>query len=199
MRALSLFAALLLLGGCSGLLSPSGEPAKLYTLKAPQQISTNAPQAHWQLLIATPDAPLDLDTSRIAIAPSSMRIDYYANVAWSDRPPAMLRDLLVEGFDLSGRAGAVGRQTGALKSDFVLNCDIRDFQVDAAGEPVAHIAFTARLIRSRDRAIVASRYFEVKTPAGASFDGAIAAFDGGMQTLLPQVVDWTLSEGARNP
>jgi cholesterol transport system auxiliary component len=200
MRAIPLFAILFLLAGCSAsdLLAPSGAPAKIYTLRAPAQVTTSAPQAHWQLLVATPEVGLELDTSRIAVVPSSMRIDYYANVAWSDRPPAMLRDLLVESFDRSGRIGAVERQGGTLKSDFVLNSDLRDFQVETVGEPVAHIALTVRLVRSRDRAIVASRRFETKTPAGTSFEGAIAAFDQGLQTLLPQIVDWTLAEGARN-
>jgi cholesterol transport system auxiliary component len=201
MRAISLFAILVLLSGCSAsdLLAPSGAPAKLYTLRAPAQVATSAPQAHWQLLVATPEAALDIDTSRIAVVPSSIRIDYYANVAWSGRPPVMLRDLLVESFDRSGRIGAVERQSGGLKSDFVLSCDLRDFQVETAAEPVSHITLTVRLIRSRDRAIVASRRFEAKTPAGNSFDGAIAAFDEGLQSLLPQIVDWTLTEGAQNP
>jgi cholesterol transport system auxiliary component len=200
MRAIPLFAVLLMLAGCSAsdLLAPSGAPAKIYTLRAPTQVATSAPQAHWQLLVGTPEAGLDLDNSRIAVIPSSMRIDYYANVVWADRPPVMLRDLLVESFDRSGRIGAVERQSGTLKSDFSLSSDLRDFQVETIGEPVAHISLTVRLVRSRDRAIVASRRFETTTPAGSSFDGAIAAFDQGLQSLLPQIVDWTLAEGARN-
>jgi len=198
MRALSLFAVLLLLSGCSDLLAPSGAPAKLYTLRAPAEVTTNAPQVHWQLLIATPDASLEIDSSRIAVAPAQMRIDYYADVAWSDRPPAMLRDMLVEAFDKSGKIGAVERQSGGLKSDFLLSSDLRDFQVETSGEPVSHIGLMVRLVRSRDRSIVASRLFDAKTPAGGNFDGAIAAFDQGLQTLLPQVVDWALVEGAKN-
>jgi len=189
---------LLLLSGCSDLLAPSGEPAKLYTLRPPTQVVTSAPQVHWQLLIATPDASLEIDSSRIAVAPAPMRIDYYANVAWSDRAPAMMRDMLIEAFDKSGRIGAVGRQSGGLKSDYLLSSDLRDFQVETSGEPVSHIGLMVRLVRSRDRSIVASRLFDTKTPAGSNFDDAIAAFDRGLQTVLPEIVDWTLVEGAKN-
>jgi cholesterol transport system auxiliary component len=200
MKVFSLLALLTLLTGCSpgDLLKPSGEPAKLYLLHAPAQLSTNAPQARWQLLIAAPDAPLDLDTARIAVSPAPDRIDYYANVSWSDRPPAMLQNLLLQSFDRSGHIGAVQRQSGGLKADFILTCDLQNFQVETSPEPVAHIGFTARLVRARDRTIIASRKFEVSSPAGGDFDGAIAAFDTGLQTILPQIVDWTLSQGAQN-
>jgi cholesterol transport system auxiliary component len=198
MKIFPLLVALALLSGCGNLLAPSGDPAKLYMLHAPAQVTTNAPQARWQLLIAAPDAPLDLNNARIAVAPTPDRIDYYANVSWSDRPPAVLQELLLQSFDRSGRIGAVQRQSGGLKADFILTCDIQDFQVESSPEPVAHISLTARLVRTRDRAIVASKKFEASTPAGGNFDGAIAAFDAGLQTVLPQMVDWTLSQGAQN-
>jgi len=193
---------LLALTGCSAssLLAPSGAPAKIYTLSAPKEVATGGPQANWQLLIAMPGAETDLDTPRIAIVPAPSRMDYYANVTWADRPSAMLQDLLLQSFDRSGRIAAVQKQTGGLKSDFILTVDIEDFEVDAAtGDPAAHIRIATRLVRGRDRAIVAARSFEASVPAGASFDGAIAAFDGALQSILPQIVDWTLTQGSRNP
>ena len=163
-------------------------------------VATGATQAHWQLLIATPDAPLDLNSVRIAVEPSPARIDYYADVAWADRPPAMLQDLLLQSFDSSGRISAVQRQSGGLKADFVLNSELHDFQVEAgAGEPTAHLRITTRLVRTRDRTIIATKSFEISQPATGSFDGAIAAFDSGLKSLLPQIVDWTLSQGSANP
>ncbi len=201
MRLFPLIALMGLLTACSpgDLLKPSGEPAKLYMLHAPAQVAANAPQVRWQLLIAAPNAPLDLDNSRIAVAPTPSRVDYYANVSWADRPPAMLQELLLQSFDRSGRIGAVQRQSGGLKADFILNCDLQDFQVESTPEPVVHISLTAKLVRTRDRTIVASRRFESSSPAGGNFDGAIAAFDADLQTMLPQIVDWTLSQGAQNP
>jgi len=200
MKRIPLILLLLALTGCSGLLAPSGSPAKLYTLSAPKEVAMTAPQANWQLLVAMPGAELDLDTPRIAIIPEPSRMDYYADVTWADRPPAMLQELLLQSFDRSGRIAAVQKQSGGLKSDFILTADIEDFEVDTtAGDPAVHIRVAARLVRSRDRAIVATRSFEANAPAGANFDGAIAAFDGALQSMLPQIVDWTLTQGSRNP
>ena len=153
----------LALTGCSagGLLAPSGAPPKIYTLSAPKEVASSAPQANWQLLIAMPSAVADINTSRIAIIPAPSRMDYYADVTWADRPPAMLQELLLESFDRSGRIAAVQRQSGGVKSDFLLTTEIEDFEVDnATGEPSVHIRIAARLVRSRDREIVASRNFD---------------------------------------
>jgi cholesterol transport system auxiliary component len=202
MKRIPLIVVALLLSGCSAssLLAPSGAPAKLYTLSAPKEVSTNALQASWQLLVAVPGAQLDLNTPRIAIIPAPSRLDYYADVTWADRPPLMLQDLLVQSFDRSGRIAAVQSQSSGLKSDFILATNIENFEVDTtAGDPAAHIRVSARLVRSRDRAIVAARSFEANAAAGANFDGAIAAFDGALQSMLPQIVDWTLTQGSRNP
>ncbi len=202
MKRLPLLVMLLALGGCSAssLLAPSGAPAKLYTLSAPREVSANAPQASWQLLIAMPDAGSELNLPRIAIAPTPARIDYYADVAWADRPPAMLQELLLQCFDKSGRIAAVQRQSGALKADFMLTTDLQDFQVETgSGDAVVHFRITARLVRARDRTIVAARSFESSTPASGNLDGAITAFDAAIAEVLPQMVDWTLTQGSRNP
>jgi len=199
-RHIPILLALALTGCSGGLLAPSGAPPKIYTLSAPKEIASSASQAGWQLLIAMPAAVNDINTTRIAIIPAPSRMDYYADVTWADRPAAMLQELLLQSFDRSGRIAAVQRQSGGLKSDFLLTTEIEDFEVDnAAAEPNAHIRVTARLVRSRDRAIVATRNFEATVPSGNSFDGAIAAFDGGLQAVLPQMVDWTLTQGNQHP
>jgi cholesterol transport system auxiliary component len=199
MRAFILGAVLLLSGCDGGLLAPSGPAPKVYTLSAPATVETSAQKVNWQLLIDSPDAILDLDAARIAIRPDPNRIDYYANVTWADRPPAMLQELLLQAFDKSGRIAAVQRQSGGLKADFVLATDLQNFEVDTGpGAANVHIRITARLIRARDRTIVASRVFESNTPVSGDFEGGIAAFDAALQTLLPQIVDWTLVQGSRN-
>jgi cholesterol transport system auxiliary component len=192
----------LALTGCSAssLLSPSGAPPKLYTLAAPRDVATGAPQAGWQLLIATPSAELDLNTPRIAVIPAPSRVDYYSDVTWADRPPAMMQELLLQSFDRSGHIAAVQKQSGGLKSDFLLTTEIENFEVDTtAAEPGVHIRVVARLVRTRDREIVATKAFDASVPAGGSFDGAITAFDSGVQSLLPQMVDWTLTQGSQHP
>jgi cholesterol transport system auxiliary component len=193
---------ILSLAGCTtgDLLAPSGPPPRLYTLKAPLNIQVAAPAANWQLLIETPNAPLDLNSSRIAVVPSPTRIDYYANAAWADRPPAMFQELLLQSFAKSGKIAAVQRQSGGLKADFTLTTDLQDFEVDASsGIPTAHIAVTMRLIRTRDRTIVASKQFESAIQVRGDLDEAVYSFDSAIGEIMPQIVDWALTQGSRNP
>jgi cholesterol transport system auxiliary component len=199
MKRLVVIASFALSGCGGGILAPAGPAPKIYTLSAPATVETSAPAATWQLLIDEPNAILDLNSSRIAIEPEPTRIDYYANVVWADRPPTMLQELLLQTFDRSGRIPAVQRQSGGLRSDFELATDIEDFEVEAApGETDVHVAVTARLIRARDRAIVASRAFQSRTPVSGDFDGVVAGFDQALRDMLPRIVDWTLTEGRRD-
>jgi cholesterol transport system auxiliary component len=201
MKHISLAVAILALTGCSGgLLAPSTPPPALYTLQAPKAIEASADHANWQLLIALPDAAMDLDVVRIAVVPAPSRLDYYAGVAWADRPAEMLQDLIVESFDRSGRIDTVQRESGGVRGDFILATDLEDFQAEAdSAAPVVHVRLAVRLIRTRDRAIVASRTFESKIPVGGDFDAVIAGFNHATQALLPEIVAWTLDQGARNP
>ena len=192
----------LLVGGCGGgLLAPSGPAPAIYRLQAPPEISVPGPTVSWQLLVDKPTATLALDTTRIAIEPAPDRIDYYADVAWGDDTPSVLQELILQSFDRSGRIQAVQRQGGGLQADYILAVDLQDFETDAAASPAsAHVRLTARLVRTRDRTIVASRAFDVSAPVGGGgFDAVIAGFNGALADLLPQLVGWTLSEGGRNP
>ena len=192
------FLLTLLLTGCTGnLLAPSGSPPTLYRLTAPADVPTAAPQARWQLVVEEPSATRDLDTPRIAIAPESTRIDYYAQVSWADRAPAMVQELLLQTFERSGKIAAVQRQSGNVRSDFMLSTDLQNFEVEASAG-VVHVTLAARLVRMRDHTIVASRTFDTTTPAGGNFDGTVAAFDHATQSLLQQVADWTLTQGNGN-
>jgi cholesterol transport system auxiliary component len=200
MKPLILSTALLLAGCSGGLLAPSGSPAKLYTLSAPQDSTATVPKAAWQLVIDMPDARAELNTARIAVAPTVARIDYYADVAWADRPPAMLQELLLQTFDKSGKIAAVDRASRNIRADFTLATDLVQFQVDAGDTPPAvHVEIAARLIRSRDRSIVASRHFTATVPTGSAFEGAVGGFDEAFHDVLPAIVTWTLEQGNQNP
>lgn len=200
MRIAAALVAFVCLSGCgANLLAPPGSPPALYTLSAPQQIATAGGRIGWQLLVNTPDAALDLDSSRIALSPAANRVDYYANVAWVDRAPILIERMMVESFERSGRIAAVERQSGGLRSDFLLASDLRDFQVDV-GASVVRVRIGTKLERTRDRSIVARRTFDIAEPVASNdFAAVIAAFEGGLAKILPQIVDWTLDAGNRNP
>jgi cholesterol transport system auxiliary component len=111
----------------------------------------------------------------------------------------MLQELLVRGFEKSGKIGAVDRWDSGVRADFVLTTDLQRFQVKVhGGTPDVHVEMTARLVRVSDRAIIASKHFEATIPAGANFDSIIGGFDEALQQLLPQIVVWTFEQGRWN-
>lgn len=184
---------------CSGLLPQGAAPPKLYTLTPAGDFPADGARVSWQLLVDVPVSPAALDSERIALRRSPTTIDYFADAAWTDRAPLMLQSLLVQSFENSGRIGAIARESLALRADYILLGEIRDFQAEYAGAaavPVAHLQLGVKLIRMPDRVIVAQRRFDVSTPAAANQVPAIVeAFDTAFHQAARQIVDWTLATG----
>jgi len=99
-RALLRLAALALaptVAGCSSLIPGSGTPPQVYVLMRKTTFPPDLPSISRQLLVSTPVAPAEIDTTRVALTRSPTTIDYFANAAWSDRAPAMVQSLLIRG------------------------------------------------------------------------------------------------------
>ncbi len=101
----------MLSAGCGGLLGKAPE-RQLYRLNPNVALTQAPPRVGALLVIATPTASAGLDTNRIALIRSPVAIDYYADGEWIDRPPFLVKQALIEGFQKSG-AFAGGRQRGA--------------------------------------------------------------------------------------
>ncbi|HEY0838113.1 MAG TPA: ABC-type transport auxiliary lipoprotein family protein [Azospirillum sp.] len=187
-------------GGCAGALT--SVPAKLYTLTPGAPADPALPQVGWQLLVETPVAPAGLDTPRIAVARTPTSIDYFADVSWTDRAPNMVQGVLIESFEDSGRIVSVGRDTAALRSDFVLKTDLRDFQAEYASPTAAspdrvRVRLAAKLVAMPRRTIEAGETFEAVVPVqGGGFAPVVAAFDTALRQVMGQMVAWTLRKGA---
>lgn len=187
-----------LAGGCTAL-TPT--PPRLYTLTPKSTIDPGAPRAAWQLLVELPVAPAGLDTPRIAIVRSQTALDYFADVSWTDRAPAMVQGLIIESFEVSRRIVSVGRENVGLRSDFLLKSDLRDFQAEYAGDgdrfpSRVRVRLAAKLVAMPRRTIEAGETFEAVVPiADTGFTGIVAAFDEALGTVMKQLVTWTLRTG----
>jgi len=177
-RHFMLLGAGTVLGGC-GVLPKVNNPVPLYTLSAVTQFDRSLPKVDWQLVVGTPVASADLDTTRIALTRSPGVIEYFAKGAWADNAPILLQDKLIESFEASGAIVAVGRDAVGLRPDYVLPSELRDFQAEISGDaPTAHLRLTAKLVRMPDRRIVANITIEQKVAAaGNSLPQIVDAFD----------------------
>jgi cholesterol transport system auxiliary component len=176
------------LGGC-GVIPKVNEPVPLYTLSAVGEYQQSLPKVDWQLVVGTPVASADLNTTRIALTRSPGVIEYFANGAWADYAPILLQGKLIESFEAS-KAVSVGRDAVGLRPDYVLQSDLRDFQAEYSGQaPTAHLRLSAKLVRMPDRRIVANILSEQKVAAaGNSLPQIVQAFDQAAGQAFEEVV-----------
>ena len=196
-RRLLALGLLLALAGCGGLLGANGPPPQLYTLTAvpAADFPPNLPRSKIQLLVEVPVAPGGLDTERIALMRSPTTLDYFANAAWTDRAPIMVQGLLVESFENTGKIGAIGREGVALRADYVLKPELRDFTAVYTGNdaPIVRVRMGLKLVRMSDRQIVDQRSVEAEERAQQNSIGSVVeAFNAALHRAMRDAVVGTL-------
>lgn len=197
-RPLPLLLLPLLLAGCSSLLNVQRTPFTIYSPRyEPAPAATQGPRVDWQLAVETPLASDTLETSRVLVMPTPGTLEVFPNARWRDPAPALLRSLIVQGFENSGRIVGVGSSSSGLRADFALAIGLHDFQLELnGGSPRAAIRFQAQLMDYTSNRVLASRAFVAETPAaGIDAASAFAAFQAALNTVVPELVDWTLREG----
>lgn len=194
----TLLLATLLLGGCSSLLDVQRQPFTIYSpvYNAPAATGTAA-RVDWQLIVDTPLASDTLETARMLVMPTPGVIEVFPGARWSDPTPALLRSLVVQGFEKSGRIVGVGSGASGMRGDYALAIELRDFQIEYRdGQPQAAVRFHARLLDYTSNRVLAARAFSAQTPAsGKDAASAFTAFEAALDQIIPGLVDWTLQEG----
>ena len=190
---------LLLSAGCSTLLNVQRQPFTVYSpsLAAPSAASAD-PGVNWQLIVETPLASATVDTARMLVMPTPGVLQVFPSARWRDPAPALMRSLIVQGFDNSGRIVGIGSAASGLRADYALTIELRDFQLEAQnGAPRAAVRFQASLLDYASNRVLATQAFAVQSPAaGADAASAFSAFETALNTIIPQLVDWTLREGS---
>lgn len=215
-RGAVLAAALIGLGACSSIIPGADrDPPRLYDLSPKSTFAKNLPRSRWQLVVEPPIAAAGLSSARIALKRHHLRIEYYAQAAWTDTTPTMIQTLIIESFENSKKIVSVGRTSSGLRSDFVLQTSLREFQAEysnrgltkkarqaaenknAAG-PIVRVSLNAKLVKMPERTIIASQTFQHLVIAESnSMEEIVAAFDDALGKALKRIVKWTLVQGHR--
>jgi cholesterol transport system auxiliary component len=194
----ALLSGLAMMTGCAaGLLPEAAERPDLFVLTPKSTFADPLPRVRTQLAIDLPVAPAGIDSGRIALMHTPLKLDYYARSNWIDRAPAMVQALIIETFESTDSIVGVGRVSVNLRADFVLATELREFQVEYFHQgkgPVAHAKINAKLVRYPERAIVGNLTTERMIEASAdSMDAIIPAFDEALGKTLREIVVWTLT------
>ncbi len=196
---LSLAGATAALTGCG--LAALRVPPQLYTLTPKSTFRDDLPTVGWQLLVEPPVAAAGLDSLRIALQSSPLTLDYFADVAWTDRAPQMTQTLIVESFENSGRIVSVGRESIGLRANYLLKTELREFQAEYAEgvtlvAPTVRVRINAKLVETIGRTIIAGTNFEATTIAADNRIGSIVmAFDDSLGKVMRRLIEWTLDSG----
>ena len=193
---LALIAAVATSIAACGLPGADRAPPRLFVLSQKSTYSPDLPKVEWQLAIDTPIAEAGLSSSRIALRHSALSVEYFARAAWTDTAPSMVQTLLVESFENTGKIVAVGRQSIALRGDYVLVTELREFQAEYDGKPApeVRVRLNAKLIRMPHRVIVANHTGESVLPAeNGSLEAVVTAFDDALGKVLKRTVEWCLT------
>ncbi|MBG7136716.1 membrane integrity-associated transporter subunit PqiC [Pseudomonas aeruginosa] len=203
LRRLSLaagLAALATLGACSIL--PEAQVLQVYLLPVHNPpASAAARPGGWGRRGARPRGRRVGEGPRGAGRPDGDEISVYQGARWSDPAPSLLRDRLMQAFQADGRVRGLSSDDSNLQADFELGGDLRAFQTEYPnGQASALIRYDARLVRTDDKRVVASRRFEVSQPVdGKKVAAVVSAFGKAGDTLSAQVLDWTLRQASAQP
>jgi cholesterol transport system auxiliary component len=194
LRALASAALALALAGCS-VLPDNREELSIWAVDAVPAAAAG-PAVDWQLAMDEPTAAEPLDGTRIVLSPAPGEFGVYRGARWTERVPRMLQTLVLRSLEDSGRIKGVGRGNTGVRADYRLLLDLRAFHVDGGARGAARVAFSARLLRWPEGAVVAARTFEATAPVeGSGIAAVVAAFRAASEEAVPAVADWVLAEG----
>ena len=156
--------AVIALTGCQALsaIDSAAEPTDLYTATPKSTFDLDLPNVYWQLAVEVPVSAASLNTGRVAIQMSPTSTDYYAKVAWTDRAPLMVQTRIVDSFENTRKIVAVARESIALRANYVLQPDLRNFEAMYfyGQPPIVKVRIIAKLVRMPDRQIIGVASFE---------------------------------------
>jgi len=177
------------LAGCS---LTTGEAPQSYDLIAPRKIEGLAGGTRAQLLIREPVSVRALNSERIAVRMKGSEFSYIAGAQWTDSLPKLVQARLMETFERTGRARAVGRPGDNLAIDYQILTEIRAFQLETGGGSRSVVEISVRLLNDRNGRVVATRQFAASVPLSSEAPSkVVAGMNAALGDVLSQIVLWT--------
>jgi cholesterol transport system auxiliary component len=161
-----------------------GAPLDTYDLDAARPAPTHALAA--RVRVAEPLATLDLDSDRILVRAGPQEVAALAGAKWPDRLPLIVQARLTQSFQNAGLARQVSRDP-AQAADYVLDLDIRKFELDVARSRV-EIDIAAKLV-SASGGVAAADIFTADAPVASTDPATVAAaMDDALSSVMKRIV-----------
>jgi cholesterol transport system auxiliary component len=177
------------LGACAG-----DGALQTFELASPQEYG-DVRTARGSISVALPTALRALDSERVVVQPKPGEINYLSGARWADRLPRIVQSRIVQAFENSKRIRAAPRGSDQVRTDFVLDTELREFGVQVADTPFALVEISVRIVNERTNRVVATQVFTGRAET-SSVDGpsATAAINTAFGTVLIDLVRWTATK-----
>lgn len=191
-----------LLSACSIL--PESQPVDIYRLPtALVAPDTPAPRQGGigSVRVLRPATGNQLAGRRIVVVPDDLRVSVYADAAWADTVPALLRERLADALRADNRFDTVSTDEHSLRAEFEIDTDLRAFHSEyLGGAPDAVVRIDAHLVHAGSRRVVASRSFESRVSAGnTALPAVVAALGKAADEATAALAAWAADTAATAP
>lgn len=191
-----------LLSACSIL--PEAAPIDTYRLPTALSVPDGAaPQRDGigSVRVLRPTSGNQLAGRRISVVPDDLRISVYANSAWTDTVPDLVRERVADALRASARFDAVSTDQHSLRAEFEIDTDLRTFQSEyRSGGPDAVVRIDAHLVHSGSRRVIASRSFESRVRAqGEQVPAVVNALGKAADEVAMALATWAADTAATVP
>lgn len=187
------------LSGCISVL-PENQPATVYRLSTPEPSGMVREEAI-SVNVQRPLTPRALSGSQIALSQSRGELVFAEAAEWITPVPRLIQDLIVESMDAFEPSLIAARPEDGVRAEFELATEVRLFEANyldgQSAAPLVVVRLRARLIRSRDRRLVAVDAVGAQAQARSNTIGDIvAAYDAASQEAMANMAQWTAEQVA---
>jgi len=175
--------ACLVLAGCGG------SALDAYDLSALETVALTHHQPQAQLIVDEPTALPPADSDRIVVR-NGDHIAVVAGAQWRERLPRLIQTRVVQSLENAHFLKAVGRPDTKIAARYLLEMDIRRFDIDAQ-QGLGVVDVSAKLIDQQSGQIIAASLFKGEAQ-GSALDGVQAsqALNLALQDVLSAMTQW---------
>lgn len=167
-----------LLSACSPFAPLKQKPIATYMLDVPLGKMAKGAATNSVLYVTDPAASAGFDTDKIAYVAEPYQLTYFSYNRWIDTPASMLKPLIVDALQSTGRFHAVVSAPYTGDSTYRLDTTVIRLQQNFILTPsVEELVVRAQLIHSDTQKVMAVKLISVATPASANtpYAGVVAA------------------------
>ncbi len=138
-----------------------------------------------------------LNNDKIVLTKQGTVYDYFADIRWSDKIPAMLYSSLKASYENKSSYNVIDFNDSTIDNQYLLKMDLRHFEAnyhegDLSMAPEIYIEIYAVLVRRSDQKIVASKVFSKTDQVSENkLMTIVTSFDDLYQQTQNDLIAWT--------